>query len=211
MIGQNTAHTFAWSEADSLMPISWQCSARASWVLKAGWAPFAYGSSVLFRWEDSCHRCCKSLSSCRRTTPKLFSCKELPWEDTRTWSADIPTQDSITNLFLIFYYVINIILSECTQSETPFHVAVVHSSAASTSQCQQIYIIGLVPSTIVHGIMPHLFEKQETTKQCNLGTRALAHCASLTERPSVGSWRGSPTNNKPVLKSGKRQKPNSLS
>ena len=85
------------------------------------------------------------------------------------------------------------------------------ASAASTSQCPQIYIIGLVPSTIVHGIMPHLFEKQETTKQCNLGTRALAHCASLTERPSVGSWRGSPTNNKPVLKSGKRQKPNSLS
>lgn len=55
------------------------------------------------------------------------SSREKTLACTRTWSADIPTQDSITNLFLIFYYVINIILSECTQSETPFHVAVVHS------------------------------------------------------------------------------------
>lgn len=153
MIGQNTAHTFAWSEADSLMPISWQCSARASWVLKAGWAPFAYGSSVLFRWEDSCHRCCKSLSSCRRTTQKLFSCKELPWEDPRVYANMVSRYthtgfdyQSLSHFLLCHTY--NSFRMHSKRDPIP-------RSCGTQRRLRQRhnvrkYIIGLVPSTIVH-------------------------------------------------------------
>lgn len=80
----------------------------------------------------------------RRSREKTLAC-------TRTWSADIPTQDSITNLFLIFYYLCHKYNSFRMHSKRD----PIPRSCGTQRRLRQRhnvrkYIIGLVPSTIVH-------------------------------------------------------------
>ena len=53
MIGRNTAHIFAWSEADSSIPISRQCRVSASLVLKVVCVAFALFRRVLIRRQSA--------------------------------------------------------------------------------------------------------------------------------------------------------------